>query len=35
MGIYARHNDEWYRVDEVGGAAELPGLGGWARRYCM
>ena len=28
MGIYARHNDEWYRVDEGGG--ELPGIGGWA-----
>ena len=30
MGIYARHNDEWYRVDEGGSAGELPGLGGWA-----
>ena len=30
MGIYARHNSEWYRVDEGGSAAELPGLGGWA-----
>ena len=30
MGIYARHNAEWYRVDECGGAGELPGLGGWA-----
>ena len=30
MGIYARHDDEWYRVDEGGSAGELPGLGGWA-----
>ena len=28
MGIYARDNGEWYRVD--GGSAGLPGLGGWA-----
>ena len=32
MGIYARHNSEWYRVDEGGsaGADLLGGVAGWA-----
>ena len=30
MGIYARHNGEWYNVYEGGKAGGLEGLGGWA-----